>query len=67
MLKSDRLVEYDGEEQRIDAVHEQVELTDRELDGETYKIRTKKLPVSKLGEQNKLGEQKVVIAEKGNG
>lgn len=58
VLKSDRLVEYAGEERHIDEIHGMVELVEREIDGDRYKIWTKKLPVSQLG------EQKVIIAEK---
>lgn len=58
VLKSDRLVEYAGEDRRIDEIHGMVELVEREIDGERYKLWTKKLPVSQLG------EKKVIIAEK---
>jgi SRSO17 transposase len=57
-LKSDRLVEYAGEQRRIDEIHERVNLVEREIDGETYNVWTKKLRVSQLG------EQKVGITEK---
>jgi len=57
-LKSDRLVEYAGKEWRIDELHEEVDLYDREIDGQLYRLWTKKLPVSKLG------EKRVIIAEK---
>ncbi len=57
-LKSDRKVEFAEQEWRIDELHEEVDLTDREVDGTTYRIWTRKLPVSQLG------EKKVIIAEK---
>ena len=58
MLKSNRQVEYGGERVRVDALAECIDTTEREVDGETYKIWTKKLHVSKLG------EKKVLISEK---
>lgn len=57
-LKSDRLVEFDGKEHRVDELHDRVELAERAIDGETYHIWTRKLPISKLG------ERRVIIAEK---
>jgi hypothetical protein len=57
-LKSDRLVEFASEQRRIDEIHDMVELVEREIDGDRYKIWTKKLSVSQLG------EKKVIIAEK---
>lgn len=44
--KSDRYVEYDGQSQRIDAVHDPVNLTEGGINGEDVKIWTKNLPVS---------------------
>ena len=58
VLKSDRQVEYGGERIRVDALAERIDTTEREVDGETYKIWTKTLHVSKLG------EKKVLITEK---
>ena len=43
---------------RIDALGKRIDTTEREVDDETYKIWTKKLRVSKLG------ERKVLISEK---
>ena len=43
---------------RVDALAERIDKKEREIDDETYKIWTKKLSVSKLG------DVKVVIAEK---
>jgi hypothetical protein len=57
-LKSDRLVEYAGDERLIDEIHEMVELVEREIDGDRYKLWTIKLAVSQLG------EKKVIIPEK---
>ena len=51
-LQSNRQVTYANKEMRVDALEE------REIDEETYKIWTKTLPVSKLG------EVRLVIAEK---
>ncbi|WP_435079948.1 IS701 family transposase [Halococcus sp. AFM35] len=58
VLKSNRHVEYGGEMIRVDALAERIDTTEREVDGETYNIWTKKLNVSKLG------EKKVLISEK---
>jgi hypothetical protein len=58
VLKSDRQVEYGGEMIRVDALAERIDTTEREVDGKTYEIWTKKLPVSKLD------EKKVLISEK---
>ena len=58
VLKSNRKVEFANKEWRIDELHEEVELTDREVDGEQYRVWSKKLPVSKLG------EKRVMIVEK---
>lgn len=57
-LKSDRPVEYACEQRRTDEIHEMVDLVEREIDDELYKIWTKKLAVSQLG------RKKVIIAEK---
>jgi len=57
-LRSNRKVTYANEEMRVDALEERIDKTEREIDGEIYKIWTKKLSVSKLG------DVKVVIAEK---
>ncbi len=58
MLKSNHHVEYGGEMIRVDALAERIDTTEREVDGETYNIWTKKLNVSKLG------EKKILISEK---
>jgi SRSO17 transposase len=58
VLKSDRQVEFANQTWRIDELHAEVDLTDREIDGEEYRVWTKKVPVSQLG------EQRVLIAEK---
>jgi hypothetical protein len=58
VLKSDRQVEYGGEMIRVDALGKRIDTTEREVDGETYKIWTKKVHVSKLG------EKKILISEK---
>ncbi|HET7322703.1 MAG TPA: IS701 family transposase [Halococcus sp.] len=58
VLKSNRQVEHGGEMIRVDALGKRIDATEREVDGETYKIWTKKLHVSKLG------EKKVLISEK---
>lgn len=50
VLKSVRIAVNDGEEQRIGAVHDQVILPEREIDGEGYKIWAKNLPVAQLDE-----------------
>ena len=49
---------YANEEMRVDALEERIDKEEREIDDETYKIWTKKLSVSKLG------EVRLVIAEK---
>lgn len=58
VLESHSTVEYGGEEIRVETLAERIDTTDREVNDETYYIWTKKLPVSKLG------ERKVLIAEK---
>ena len=57
-LRSNRKVTYANKEMRVDALEERIDKEEREIDDETYKIWTKKLPVSKLG------EVRLVIAEK---
>lgn len=57
-LRSNRQVTFDNEEMRVDALEERIDKVEREIDEETYKIWTKTLPVSKLG------EVRLVIAEK---
>jgi SRSO17 transposase len=57
-LRSNRKVTYANEELRVDALEEHINKEEREIDGKTYKIWTKTLPVSKLG------EVRLVIAEK---
>ena len=57
-LRSNRKVTYANEEMRVDALEERIDKEEREIDDETYKIWTKKLSVSKLG------EVRLVIAEK---
>lgn len=60
VLKSDRQVEFANQSWRIDELHAEVELTDREIDGEEYRVWSKKVPVSQLGEQRVLIAEKVV-------
>ena len=43
---------------RVDALGKRIDTTEREVDGETYKIWTKKVHVSKLS------EKKILISEK---
>ena len=57
-LRSDRQVTYANEEIRVDALEERIDKEEREIDDEIYKIWTKKLLVSKLG------EVRLVITEK---
>ena len=57
-LRSNRKVTYANEEMRVDALEERIDKEERKIDDETYKIWTKKLSVSKLG------EVRLVIAEK---
>ena len=57
-LRSNRKVTYANEEMRVDELAELIDKEEREIDDETYKIWTRKLSVSKLG------DVKVVIAEK---
>jgi SRSO17 transposase len=57
-LRSNRKVTYANQEMRVDALEERIDKEEREIDEETYKIWTKTLPVSKLG------EIRLVIAEK---
>jgi len=57
-LRSNRKVTYANEEMRVDALAERIDKEEREIDDETYKVWTKKLSVSKLG------DVKVVITEK---
>ncbi|ELY58734.1 IS701 family transposase [Natronococcus jeotgali] len=57
-LRSNRKVTYANQEMRVDALEERIDKEEREIDEETYKIWTKTLPVSKLG------EVRLVIAEK---
>ena len=57
-LRSNRQVEFENEEIRVDALEERIDTTEREIDDETYNIWTKTLPVSKLG------DVRLVIAEK---
>ena len=57
-VRSNRLVEFANEELRVDELHEQVDLTEREIDDVTYHIWTRKLPISQLG------ERRLIIAEK---
>jgi hypothetical protein len=49
-LRSNRQVTYDNEQMRVDALEERIDKVAREINEETYKIWTKTLPVSKLGE-----------------
>mgnify|MGYP000326559606 FL=1 len=57
-LRSNRKVTYANKEMRVDALEERIDKKEREIDDETYKIWTKKLSVSKVG------EIRLVIAEK---
>jgi SRSO17 transposase len=57
-LRSNRQVTYENEEMRVDALAERIDKVEREIDDETYKIWTKTLPVSELG------DVRLVIAEK---
>jgi SRSO17 transposase len=57
-LRSNRKVTYAGEELRVDALAERIDTVERDVDEETYHIRTKKLPISQLG------DGRLVIAEK---
>jgi SRSO17 transposase len=57
-LRSNRQVTVDNEEMRADALEERIDKVEREIAEETYKIWTKTLPVSKLG------EGQLVIAER---
>lgn len=59
VLKSDRKVEFANQTWRIDDLHEEVDLTDRAVDSEQYRVWTKKLPVSQLGEKRVLIVEKV--------
>lgn len=60
VLAPDNTVEYGGERISMDSLFERVDTTERNVDGETYSIWTKKLPVSNLG------EKKVLVVEKGS-
>ena len=66
VLKSNRHVEYGGEMIRVDALAERIDTTEREVDGETYNIWTKKLNVSKLGEKKVLISEKVTDEDEEN-
>src|SRR5699024_99125 len=57
-LRSNRQVTFDNEEMRVDALEERIDKVEREINEETYKIRTKTLPITQLG------EIRLVIAEK---
>ncbi len=57
-LRSNRKVTFDNEEMRVDALEERIDKAEREVNEETYKIWTRKLAISKLG------EVRLVIAEK---
>ncbi|WP_302080167.1 IS701-like element ISHwa4 family transposase [Salinibaculum rarum] len=57
-LRGNRQVTYANKERRVDALEECIDKEEREVDGETYKIWTKTVPISKLG------EVRLVITEK---
>jgi hypothetical protein len=58
VLAHDDTVEYGGSEISMNALFERIDTTERNVDGKTYSIWTKKLPVSKLG------EKKVLVVER---
>lgn len=58
LLPVNRLVKYGGEWIRVDELRERVDLTERTVDGDTYKIWTKKLAVNSLN-----AEKKVLLVE----
>lgn len=53
----------DGEEMHVDTLEERIDNIEREINGETYKIWTKKVPISKLGEVRLLIAEKVTDNE----
>ena len=63
MLKSNRHVKYGGEMIRVDALGKRIDTIEREVDGETYNIWTKKLNVTQLGEKKVLVSEKVTDDE----
>jgi hypothetical protein len=65
-LRSNRQVTYDNEEMRVDVLEERIDKVTREIDEETYKIWTKTLPVSKLGEIRLVIAEKVTDDDKDN-
>jgi len=65
-LRSNRQVTYANREMRVDALEERIDKEEREIDEETYKIWTKTLPVSKLGEVRLVIAEKVTDEDKEN-
>lgn len=58
LLPVNRLVNYDGEWLSVDELYERVELVERTVDDETYRIWTQKRPIKSLD-----AEKKVLLVE----